>query len=71
MARSKRAHEHFRLNAIKIRRAQHALCAATETETVEWAPDLVIAEHKRKQPALNANERFVRSGAKIGDFQGT
>jgi hypothetical protein len=65
-----RAHKHFRLDAAKIRRAQRALRAETETETIERALDQVIAEHERNRLAAEANERFLRSGAKIKDIYG-
>jgi hypothetical protein len=67
----KRAHKHFQLDAIKIRRAQRALRAATETETIELALDLAIAEHERNRLALAATERFVKSGIEIPDVYGT
>ncbi len=63
-------HKHFRLNAVKIKRAQRALSARTETETVERALDLVISEQESNRLALRANDRFVRSGAKIRDVYG-
>jgi hypothetical protein len=43
------------------------LRAQTETETIERALDAVIAEHKRDQLAVEANERFIQSGIKIKD----
>jgi hypothetical protein len=67
----KRAHKHFRLDAVKIRRAQRALRAATETETIELALDLAIAEHQRNRLTLAATERFVKSGIEIQDVYGT
>jgi len=71
MATSKRAHKHFRLDSVKIKRAQQVLRAATETETIEFALDLVIAEHERNRLALAATERFVKSGIEIQDVYGT
>jgi hypothetical protein len=55
-AATKRSHKHFRLNAAKIRRAQRLLRARTETEAIERALDLVIAEHERnKAPRERSN----------------
>ncbi len=66
-----RSHKHYQLDARKIKRAQRALRAATETETIERALDLAIAEHRRNQLALQANERFSNSGADIKDVYQT
>ena len=43
-ARAAVVHKHFRLDAAKLKRAQKLLNAPTETETVERALDLAIAE---------------------------
>jgi hypothetical protein len=64
------SHKHFQLDSVKIRRAQKVLRAKTQTETIERALDAVIAEHKRNQLAINANERFVKSGIGIKDVYG-
>jgi hypothetical protein len=61
------SHKHFQLDNVKIRRAQKVLQAKTETETIERALDAVIAEHKRDQLAVEANERFIQSGIEIKD----
>ncbi len=66
-----RTHKHFRLDAVKIKRAQKMLQAATETETIERALDLAISEHKRNRLAAEANERFVKSGIAVKDVYGT
>jgi len=58
------------LDAAKIRRAQRALRAKTETEAIDRALDQVIAEHERNRVVLQANERFVKSGALIEDVYG-
>jgi hypothetical protein len=68
---SKRSHKHFQLDAIKIKRAQKLLRADTETEAIERALDLVIAEHEKSRLALAANDRFVKSGVEIKDVYGT
>ena len=66
-----RSHKHFQLDSAKIKRAQKTLRAKTETETIERALDLAIAEHESNQLALEAHERFVKSGINIKDVYGT
>ena len=66
-----RSHKHFRLDPVKIKRAQRVLRAGTETEAIERALDLVISEHERMRLAVEANERFVTSGIDIKDVYGT
>ena len=66
----KRAHKHFQLDAIKIRRVQKVFSAKTETEAIDRALDFAIAEHKNNQLAHEANEQFVSSGIKIKDAYG-
>jgi hypothetical protein len=66
-----RSHKHFQLDAAKIKRAQKVLRAKTETETIERALDLAIAEHQRNRSVLEATERFVKSGIDIEDVYGT
>ena len=44
-----RSHKHFQLDAAKLRRAQRMLRADTETEAIERALDIVIAEHERNR----------------------
>jgi hypothetical protein len=65
-----RAHKHFRLDPIKIKRAQRVLRAETETEAIERALDLVIAEHESNRLGAEANDRFVQSGIEIKDVYG-
>jgi hypothetical protein len=65
-----RSHKHFELDAVKIKRAQRALRARTETETIERALDLAIAESQSNRLALAANERFLKSGIQIRDVYG-
>jgi hypothetical protein len=43
---TKRSHKHFQLDSAKIKRAQKALHAKTETEAIERALDFAIAEHE-------------------------
>jgi len=66
-----RAHKHFRLDAVKIKRAQRVLHAGTETEAIERALDLVISEHQKNRLAAQANERFVKSGITMKDVYAT
>ena len=66
-----RSHKHFRLDPVKIKRAQKVLHAGTETEAIERALDLVISEHQRNRLAVEANERFVTSGIQIKDVYHT
>lgn len=63
-------HKHFRLDVAKLKRAQKALRAATETETVERALDMAISEQERNRLAAEANRRFIGSGIAIRDVYG-
>jgi hypothetical protein len=65
-----RAHKHFQLDPVKIKRAQKMLRVSTETEAIERALDLVIAEHESNRMAAEANDRFVKSGIRINDVYG-
>lgn len=65
-----RSHKHFQLDPVKIKRAQRVLRAGTETEAIERALDLVIAEHERNRLGAEANDRFVKSGIEIKDVYG-
>lgn len=71
MAGKMRSHKHFRLDPVKIKRAQRALHVRTETEAIERALDLVISEHERNRLTTEANDRFVTSGIDIQDVYGT
>ncbi len=66
-----RAHKHFQLDSLKIKRAQKALRTKTETETIERALDLAIAEHRRNRWVLAATDRFIKSGIAINDVYGS
>jgi predicted type IV restriction endonuclease len=68
---TKRSHKHFQLNAAKIKRAQRALQARTQTEAIERALDFAIAEHEKNRLVLQATERFIKSGIEIKDAYGT
>ena len=65
-----RAHKHFQLDPVKIKRAQKMLRVNTETEAIERALDLVIAEHESNRLGAEANDRFVKSGIEINDVYG-
>ena len=67
----KRAHKHFQLDSIKIKRAQKVLHAKTETEAIELALDFAISEHEKNRMAMDANQRFANSGIEIEDVYGT
>jgi ribosomal protein S4 len=69
-ARNRIAHKHFRLDVAKIKRAQRLLKTGSETEAVDRALDLVIAEYERNRLTREANERFVKSGIEIRDVYG-
>jgi hypothetical protein len=66
-----RTHKHFQLDSAKIKRAQKALGARTETEAIERALEFTIAEHEKNRLVLTATERFVKSGIEIEDVYGT
>jgi hypothetical protein len=66
-----RSHKHFQLDPGELKRAQRVLKAKTETETIERALDAVITEHVRNKLAVEANDRFVKSGADMRDTYGT
>jgi len=70
LTNKKRSHKHFQLDGGKLKRAQRALRAETETETIERALDIVITEHLRNR-LVEANDRFVKSGIDISDAYGT
>ena len=67
---SNRAHKHFQLDSVKIKRAQKLLRAKTETETIERALDFLLTEHESNRLAFEATERFLRSGGEIKDVFG-
>ena len=60
-----RSRKHFQFDAVKIKHAQKVLRAKTETETIDRALDLVIAEYEGNRLAIEANDRFLRSGIRI------
>ena len=68
---AKRSHKHFQLDSTKIKRAQRALRAKTETEAIERALDFAIAEHEKNRLVVEATERLIKSGIEIKDVYGT
>jgi hypothetical protein len=68
---ARRVHKHFQLDSAKIKRAQTALRAKTETEAIERALDFAIEEHEKNRLVLEATQRFVKSGIEIKDMYGT
>ncbi len=66
MARTAVKHKHFVLDENKIKRAQKALGARSETETIDRALDEVIAERERDARARRAHLRFLREGIRRG-----
>jgi hypothetical protein len=67
---TKKMHKHFQLDAMKIKRAQKAFKAKTETEAIERALDFAIDELRKNRVLARANERFMRSGIEIRDVYG-
>jgi hypothetical protein len=68
---TKRSHKHFQLDSSKIKLAQRALHAKTETEAIERALDFAIAEHEKNRLVVQATERFLKSGIEIKDVYST
>lgn len=68
--KAKVTHKHYQLDGAKIRRAQRALHARTETETIERALDKVLDDAERDRLAREAHERFLKSGIEILDVFG-
>lgn len=64
-------HKNFRLDPAQIARAKKALGTSTETETIVRALDIVITEDSRNRLALEANQRFLKSGIRIRDVFGS
>ena len=68
---TRRTHKHFQLDSAKIKRAQKAFHARSETEGIERALDFAIAEHEKNRLVLQATERFIKSGIEIKDVYGS
>jgi hypothetical protein len=65
-----RSHKYFWLDQSKINRAQKALGAKTQTETIDRALDLVISEAENNRLVNAAHQRFLRSGIQMKDIYG-
>lgn len=63
-------HKHFRLDKNKIKRAQVAFEASTETEAVDRALDFALEELERNRIVAKAHREFVESGIVIRDVFG-
>ena len=70
-ANRRTVHKNFRLDPAQIARAKKALGTSTETETIVRALDIVITEDSRNRLALEANQRFLKSGIRIRDVFGS
>jgi len=70
-ARSSAVRKNFRLDQVQIARAQKALGASTETETIVRALALVLSEAARNRMTVEANRRFLKSGIRIRDAFGS
>jgi hypothetical protein len=68
--RLNRSHKYFWLDPTKITRAQKALGAKTQTETIDRALDLAISEAQSKRLAHANHQRFLMDGIKIKDVFG-
>jgi len=66
-----RTWKHFQLNTAKLKRAQRVLGAKTETETIERALDLAIAEYEKNRLVWQSTERFIGSGIEVKDIYET
>ena len=64
------SHKYFWLDPTKIKRAQKALGAKTQTETIDRALDLVISDARRNRLIHAAKRRFLKSGTEIRDVSG-
>jgi len=62
--------KHLLLDQGKIEKAQRALGARAETETIERALEIVIGEDKKNRRAWAATEKLVKSGIQIKDVFG-
>lgn len=60
-------HKHLLLDQGKIEKAQRALGARTETETIERALEIVIGEDEKNRRAWTATEKLIKNGIQIED----
>ena len=66
-AKSAVVRKNYRLDQAQIARAQKALGAVSETETITRALDLVLSEAARNRVTLEANRQFLASGIRVRD----
>jgi len=67
----RRSHKHLQPDSAKIKRAQKAPRAKVETETIDRTLDSAMAEHEKTRLALEASERFIKSGIDVKDVYET
>jgi hypothetical protein len=70
-AKSAVVRKNYRLDQAQIARAQKALGAVSETETITRALDLVLSEAARNRVTLEANRQFLASGIRVRDVFGS
>ena len=70
MASRNRRLKRFRLDAVKVKRVQRILGAATQTEAIERALDFAISECESHRLTLEGHDRFAKSGIRIKDVYG-
>ena len=63
-------HKHLLLDQRKIEKAQKALGARTETETIERALEMVIGEDEKNRRAWVATQKLLKNGIQIKDVFG-
>ena len=63
----KHKHKHLVLDQAKIKKAQKALGAKTETEAINRALEMVISEDEKNRRAWAATEKLVTGGIQIKD----
>lgn len=66
----KHTFKRYRVDAIKLKRAQRALQTTSEIETIERALEMVISEDKRSRVAAKAHNLFLKSRISIRDVYG-
>jgi hypothetical protein len=66
----KSKHKHLVLDQAKIKKAQKALGAKTETETIERALEIVIGEDEKNRRTWAATEKLIRGGIQVKDVFG-
>jgi hypothetical protein len=70
MTANRKSRKHFSVDLLKVKRAQRLLATGSEAETIDRALDFVISECERNRLAIEAHERFLRSGIEIKDVYG-